>query len=114
MLALFVVHDASAQGLVGSLLFARSQCGVHVQATGVGIAAILGKHQLTGHFCNVLSMYLAVVAIGADFELLLLGSFSLLFRNEAITFHALDDVELACACPFGVVDGVVRRWGLGQ
>src|SRR5512133_3465235 len=40
------IHDAPPQRLVGCLLVGRTQGGVHVQATRVGLVAILRKHQL--------------------------------------------------------------------
>ncbi|MNV19426.1 hypothetical protein D3C71_1102870 [compost metagenome] len=55
-----------------------------------------------------------VVRAAADLEVFLLGGGGFLGGDEAVLFHALDDVELARAGPLGVADGIVRRGRFGQ
>ena len=114
LLAAFVVHDAFAQCLVGSLLFTGIEGGVDVQAAGIGVAAVLGKDQLTGHFSHVLCMYTGRIGGSTQLERLFAGLPGLICRDEAVFLHALDDVELADAGALGVADRVVGRWSLGQ
>ena len=113
-LAAFVVHDAAAQRLVSGLLVGRIQRGVHVQATGVNLGAVLRINQLAYHFCNIFGMDACAVGARADDQFFRLGFCGLLGGDKANVFHALDDVELARPGAAGVGDRVVGRRCLGQ
>ena len=114
VLAALVVHDALAQGRVGGVLVAGVERGVHVQAAGVGLVAVLREDQLAHHFGHVFGMHAGVVIARAQFQFLGLGGSSLLCSDEAVLLHPLNDVELADACALGVADRVVGRGSLGQ
>ena len=113
MLASLVIHDAPAQRLVGDILLACSEGGVDVEATRVGLVAVLRKDQLTRHFRHVLGVHSRAVRIGADLQIFLFGFLGLRSGDEAVFLHPLNDVELAHARTFRVADGVVGRRGLG-
>ena len=114
LLAPLIVHDPSAQGAVRGLLLCGIQGGVHVQATCVGLIAVLREDQLAGHFGNVLRVHPCVVGTGADLQFFLLGFGRLLRGDESVLFHPFDDVLLADSGALGIADGVVGRGGLGQ
>ena len=113
-LASLVIHDAAAQGLVSGDLVGCAQRGMDVQAPGVGGVAILGVNELAHGFGQILCMDCIVVCAGAHAQRLLFGGLSLRRGDEAVFQHPVDDVELARACPLGVVDGVVSRWRFWQ
>ena len=69
--------------------------GVHIQATGVAVGAVLGKHQLARHLGHVVGMGGIGGGDATDFQFFNFGAFCLLFGDEAVFLHALDDVELA-------------------
>ena len=52
--------------------------------------------------------------LGAVMQLLGLGLFTLLGRDEPVLQHPINDVLLADGGTFGVADGVVGRWRLGK
>ena len=45
VLAFFIVHDAPSQRLVGHFLIGGAHRGVDLQAPGIGVGTVLGKHQ---------------------------------------------------------------------
>ena len=95
VLAAFVVHDAATQRKVSRLLVAGADGGVHVQTTGVNLGTVLRKHQLARHLGHVLGVSVEAAGGGANFQFFLLGRSGFGFADEAMFFHALNDVELA-------------------
>ena len=108
------VHEALAQGPVGGHLLTRLDGGVNVQAPGVGVLSVLGKNHLAHGFCHMFGVQNFLVTRGPQFQGLGFGSQCLRCRDEAVFFHALNDVELPRACAFGVVDRVECRGRFGQ
>ena len=106
-LAAFKIHDAAAQRFVSHILLVGAQCGVNIQTPGVGVLAVLGKHELAHRLGDKLGVYPAVVGVGLDFELLLFGRGRLLRIDETVFQHALNDVQLTRAGPFRVGNRVV-------
>ena len=88
--------------------------GVHIETACVGLIAVLGKDQLTGHFRHIFSVDARVVGSRADSQFFLLGLHCLLRSDEAVFFHPLDDVLLTSAGTLRIADGVVRGWSLWQ
>ena len=114
MLASLVIQDPTAQRVVGRLLLVGADGGVDIEATGVNLGAVLREHELARHFGHVLGMRVLAACGSAQMQLFFFGGFGLGFGDEAMLFHALDDVELARTRALGVVDGVVSRRSLGQ
>ena len=56
LLALFIVHDAPAQGLVGHLLIGGTHRGVDLQTTGIGIRTVLREHQGPRHLGHIVGV----------------------------------------------------------
>ena len=113
-LAQFIVQDAAAQGLVSDFLVLGLDGGVNVQTARVNIVAVLRKHQLARHLGHVFGMRGVGCGDAADFQFFGFRRLGLRRSDETVFFHALDDVELARAGAFGVVDRVVSRRRLGQ
>ena len=94
-LAQFVVQNASPQCLVGDFLVIGFDSGVNVQAACVYLGAVLREHELTRHLRHIVRVRVVGCTDIADFELFGLGSLRLCLGDEAVFFHALNDVELA-------------------
>ena len=94
-LAQFVVQDAAPQCLVGDFLVIGFDSGVNVQAACVYLGAVLREHELTRHLRHIVRVRVVGCTDIADFELFSLGSLRLCLGDEAVFFHALNDVELA-------------------
>ena len=109
-----VGHDALAQGLVGGVLFGGIDRGVDVEPAGVGLVAILGKHELARHLGEVLGVDAAAVRMGAQAQLFLPRLLGLRGGDETVLLHAVDDVQLPCPGALVVADRVVGRRCLGQ
>jgi len=105
-LAQFVVEQAAAQRAVGHHLIAGIHRYHHVQAAGGGLGAVLGGHQLAHGFGHVFGVHGGVGGL-AQVQRLLARGLGLLFGDEAIGFHAVDDVLLAPCRALGVADRVV-------
>ena len=113
-LAALEIHDALAQGFVSQHLLARIDGGVDIQAARVSVLAVLGKNHLPNRFGHVFGVQCFFVGRRAQFERFDFGRFGLLRRDVFVVLHPLNDVELARARAFGVVDGVVGRGRFGQ
>ena len=74
----------------------------------------MAEDQLAHGFCHEFSMYTASVRPRFDIQLFGLGGYFLLFGNEPVVLHTLNDVELPRPGAFGVDDGVVGGRCLGQ
>ena len=114
VLALFVIHDAAAQRVVGHFLVAGDQGGVDIQATGIGFVAILRKYQLAGHFGHVFGMHLVVRIARANVQLFGTRLLGLRLGDKAVLLHAVNDVLLPDFGTLGVADRIVGRWCLGE
>ena len=86
----------------------------YIQAPGVSLFAVLGKHGLTHHFGDIVCVALVAGCRGFNLKNLLLGCFSFFGCNKAVFIHPLNNVLLSDTCPFGVADGVVGRRCLWQ
>ena len=110
----FIVHQTLAQGFVGHLLLGRVDGGVDIQAARVGLRPILGHHQLPHRLGQVIGMDWVFLAAAADVQLFFVGFLGFLFGDEAVFFHAVDDVLLPGMGALGVADRVVGRRRFGQ
>ena len=90
-----IVQDAATQRLISNLLVIGFDGGVHIQATGVAVGAVLGKHELARHLRHIVGMDGVGRGEAANLQFLDFGSSGLLGGDEAVVLHTLDDVELA-------------------
>ena len=88
--------------------------GDYIQAPGVCLFAVLGKHGLADHFGDIVCVALVAGCSGFNLKNLLLGCFSFIGCNKAVFKHPLNNVLLPDTGPFGVADGVVGRRRLWQ
>ncbi len=110
-----VIQHTLAQRTVSGFLFGRTQAGGDNQSAGVGLIPVLRNHGLSHHLGHIVGVYLTPdTPHRSQLEFLGLGLFRLSLGDEAVFFHALNDVELAGARTFRVGDRVVCRRGLGE
>ena len=114
LLAALVIHDALAQRDIGGFLVAGIERGVDVEATRIGLVAVLREDHLAHHFGHVFGVHARVVRAGAQLQVFLLGLCRLFGGDVAGVMHALDDVELTRTSALGVADRVVGGRGLRQ
>jgi len=113
-LAALVIHDALAQCTVGGALFFGHQGGGDVQSASVGFGAVLGINHLAHGFSHVFGVQDVLVGRGPQVQRFGFGGLGLRRRDEAVVFHALDDVELTRSGTFGVGERVIGRRRFGQ
>ena len=81
--------------MVSDLLVIGFDGGVHIQAAGVAVGAVLGKHKLARHLGHVVGMGGVGCGDAADFQFFDFGAISLRLGDKAVFLHSLNDVELA-------------------
>ena len=113
-LAALKIHDPATQCAVRRLLVGRLNRRVDIDATRIGLVAVLRKNKLANRLCHVLGVRAHGVLRGSELEWLRLGSVRLLLRDESVFFHPVDDVQLAAAGALWVLDRIVGGGRLGQ
>ena len=96
------------------MLLSGAHRGRDAEATGVSLFAVLVNDGLAHHVGDKVCLDALVAVVHAQLQGLGFGRTGLFSADEAIGLHAFDDVDLARAGPFGVVDRVESRGRFGQ